>query len=47
MVHCCVSSRNLVNEEAMTHWGMLRQKKKTHTHTQMETLGIHDTEYAT
>ena len=28
VVHLCVWSRNLVNEEAMAHWGLLRQKKK-------------------
>jgi hypothetical protein len=26
-VHCCVWSRNLVNEEAMAHWGLLPQKQ--------------------
>ena len=24
----CVCDRNLVNEEVLSHWGLLRQKKK-------------------
>ena len=28
MVRLCVWSRNFVNEEAMAHWGLSRQKKK-------------------
>ena len=28
VVHYCVWSRNLVNEEAMAHWELLHQKKK-------------------
>ena len=27
MLRRCVRSRNIVNEEAMAHWGLLRQKK--------------------
>jgi len=27
VVRRCVLSRNLVNEEALAHWGMLRQKQ--------------------
>ena len=27
MVHRCVCSRNLVNEEALAQWGLSRQKK--------------------
>jgi hypothetical protein len=29
VVHHCVWSRNLMNEEALTHWGLLCQNKKT------------------
>jgi hypothetical protein len=28
VVRRCVWSRNLVNEEAMAHWGLSRQKQK-------------------
>jgi hypothetical protein len=28
---CCNWSRNLVNEKAMAHWGLSRQKQKTET----------------
>jgi len=28
VVRRCVGSRNLENEEALAHWGLLRQKKK-------------------
>jgi len=28
MVRSCVRSRNLVNEEALAYWGLLRQIKK-------------------
>jgi hypothetical protein len=29
----CVWTRNLVNEEALAHWGLLRQKQKNKTIT--------------
>jgi len=28
VVRDCVCSRNLVNEEALAHWGLMRQKQK-------------------
>jgi len=28
VVRRCVRSRNIVNEEALVHWGLLRQKKE-------------------
>jgi len=33
-----VWSRNLVNEEALTHWGLLRQIKKTKTESSQTTI---------
>jgi len=35
VVRRCVWSRNLVNEEAMTHWGLSRQQKKTNKVTRI------------
>ena len=41
MVRRCVLSRNLVNEEALAHWGLSRQFKKKNSLGVKQTADLH------
>ena len=42
MVRRYVLSRNLMNERALAHWVLLRQKKKTLTSTQLYPVHVNE-----